>query len=65
MAVHIKLLHLAEGVKHESWEEAVEHDMEQRRPSRTDSIPSIKEVTGNGDHVEHVPPHPSPVTHVD
>ncbi|CAF4604563.1 unnamed protein product, partial [Rotaria magnacalcarata] len=24
MAVHIKLLHLAEGVKHESWEEAVE-----------------------------------------
>ncbi|CAF0887597.1 unnamed protein product [Adineta ricciae] len=37
MAVHIKLLHLAEGVKHESWEEAVEHDMENRRPSRSDS----------------------------
>lgn len=38
MAVHIKLLHLAEGVKHESWEEAIEHDMEHRRPSRTTSI---------------------------
>ena len=62
MAVHIKLLHLAEGVKHESWEEAVEHDMEHRRPSRTNSIPSIPETTGDGDHVDS---HPSPVTHVD
>ena len=37
MAVHIKLLHLAEGVKHESWEEAVEHDIEHRRTSRSNS----------------------------
>jgi len=37
MAVHIKLLHLAEGVKHESWEEAVEHDLEHRRTSRSNS----------------------------
>jgi hypothetical protein len=51
MAVHIKLLHLAEGVKHESWEEAVEHDMEHRRPSRSDSNPLVHEPTKNGDHV--------------
>jgi len=38
MAVHIKLLHLAEGVKHESWEEAVEHDLEHRHPSRQNSV---------------------------
>jgi hypothetical protein len=65
MAVHIKLLHLAEGVKHESWEEAVEHDMIQRRPSRNNSIPNIQETRDNGDHVHHVLPHASPVTHVD
>ena len=65
MAVHIKLLHLAEGVKHESWEEAVEHDMVHRRPSRTNSIPSIQETVDNGDHVEQVLPNFSPVTHVD
>ena len=52
MAVHIKLLHLADGVKHESWEEAVEHDMENRRPSRSDSNPVVPEATNkNGDHV--------------
>ena len=49
MAVHVRLLHLAEGVKHESWEEAVEHDMEHRRPSRSDSIPLTHETTKNGD----------------
>ncbi|UJR26083.1 hypothetical protein I4U23_007429 [Adineta vaga] len=68
MAVHIKLLHLAEGVKHESWEEAVEHDMEHRRPSRIDSLPSgtsTHETADNGDHIRHVIPHISPVTHVD
>lgn len=59
MAVHIKLLHLAEGVKHESWEEAVEHDMEHRRPSRQNSIPSIQENDGK------IEQNPSPVTHVD
>lgn len=65
MAVHIKLLHLAEGVTHESWEEAVEHDMIHRRPSRNDSIPCIPETADNGDQIQHVIPHISPVTHVD
>jgi hypothetical protein len=65
MAVHIKLLHLAEGVKHESWEEAVEHDMEHRRPSRNNSIQPASETADNGDHINHVLPHFSPVTHVD
>ena len=54
MAVHIKLLHLAEGVKHESWEEAVEHDMEHRRASRSESNSMI-----------HVPSEHDSVTHVD
>jgi hypothetical protein len=65
MAVHIKLLHLAEGVKHESWEEAVEHDMEHRRPSRNNSIPFATEIADNGDHIHHVLSHSSSVTHVD
>ncbi|CAF1371516.1 unnamed protein product [Adineta steineri] len=65
MAVHIKLLHLAEGVKHESWEEAVEHDMEHRRPSRVDSVTFANETAENGDKIHHVVPHISPVTHVD
>ncbi len=65
MAVHIKLLHLAEGVKHESWEEAVEHDMEHRRPSRNNSIQLIPETADNGDHIHHVLPHMSSATHVD
>jgi hypothetical protein len=60
MAVHIQLLHLAEGVKHESWEEAVEHDME-HRPSANNSVPLIHEIAENGDHIHHVPS----VTHVD
>jgi hypothetical protein len=47
MAVHIRLLHLAEGVKHESWEEAVEHDMEHRRPSRSDSNPPERDANKN------------------
>ena len=52
MAVHIKLLHLADGVKHESWEEAVEHDMEHRRPSRSgsDSTSLVTEPAKNGDN---------------
>ena len=49
MAVHIKLLHLADGVKHESWEEAVEHDMEHRRSSRSNSNTMLHEST---DHVK-------------
>ena len=53
MAVHIKLLHLAEGVKHESWEEAVEHDIQHRRPSRSDSTPQGHHLHDNGDHVQH------------
>ncbi|CAF1597136.1 unnamed protein product, partial [Adineta ricciae] len=65
MAVHIKLLHLAEGVKHESWEEAVEHDMETRRPSRHDCLSMTNETAGNGDHIHHAIPRVSPVTHVD
>ncbi|CAF3267818.1 unnamed protein product [Rotaria socialis] len=65
MAVHIKLLHLSEGVKHESWEEAVEHDMEHRRPSKIGSIPSIQETADNGDHVQHVASHKSCLTHID
>ena len=65
MAVHIKLLHLAEGVKHESWEEAVEHDMETRRPSRHDCLSMTNETASNGDHIHHAIPHVSPVTHVD
>ncbi len=65
MAVHIRLLHLAEGVKHESWEEAVEHDMEHRRPSRTNSIPFVQETAENGDHIHHILSHTSSVTHVD
>jgi hypothetical protein len=65
MAVHIKLLHLADGVKHESWEEAVEHDMEHRRPSCTNSIPSIHETADNGDHIQHIVRQTSTVTHVD
>ncbi len=65
MAVHIKLLHLAEGVKHESWEEAIEHDMVHRRPSRTNSIPFIKETDDNGEQIKNDLPHASPVTHVD
>lgn len=40
MAVHVKLLHLADGVKHESWEEAIEHDIEHRRTSRSNSMVS-------------------------
>lgn len=59
MAVHIKLLHLADGVKHESWEEAIEHDMENRRLSRSDSTPHVPESSNNGDHNQHI------VTHVD
>ncbi|CAF1005480.1 unnamed protein product [Rotaria sordida] len=50
MAVHIKLLHLAEGVKHESWEEAVEHDIEHRRPSRSNSVTFPNDQP---DHVQH------------
>jgi hypothetical protein len=65
MAVHIKLLHLAEGVKHESWEEAVEHDMEHRRPSRNNSIQCTSETADNGDQIHHVLSTFSPVTHVD
>ena len=53
MAVHIKLLHLAEGVKHESWEEAVEHDIEHRRPSRSDDTSHTHEVKDNGSHVQN------------
>ncbi|CAF2749171.1 unnamed protein product [Rotaria sp. Silwood2] len=53
MAVHIKLLHLAEGVKHESWEEAVEHDIEHRRPSRSDSITFTHESNDHPEHVQH------------
>jgi hypothetical protein len=59
MAVHIRLLHLADGVKHESWEEAVEHDMEHRRPSRSNSITVVHASSNNGDHNQHI------VTHVD
>ena len=62
MAVHIKLLHLAEGVKHESWEEAIEHDMEHRRPLHTPSIPSIHEQANQGDHGQQ---DVSSATHVD
>ena len=61
MAVHIKLLHLVEGVKHESWEEAVEHDMEHRRPLHTPSVPSIQEQANQGDHGQQDVPS---VTHV-
>ncbi|CAF1406720.1 unnamed protein product [Rotaria magnacalcarata] len=50
MAVHIKLLHLAEGVKHESWEEAVEHDIEHRRPSRSDDASHTHEFKDNDSH---------------
>lgn len=53
MAVHIKLLHLAEGVKHESWEEAVEHDIQHRRPSKSDASPHSFPIHNNGDHVQH------------
>jgi hypothetical protein len=59
MAVHIRLLHLAEGVKHESWEEAVEHDMEHRRPSRSDSNSFVHQSSNNGDHYQNS------VSHVD
>jgi hypothetical protein len=59
MAVHIKLLHLADGVKHESWEEAVEHDMEHRRPSRSNSSSFANEPTNAGDPNQHI------VSHVD
>ena len=57
MAVHIKLLHLAEGVKHESWEEAVEHDIEHRRTSRSDSTTFTSEhidpsLQGHLSHVD-------------
>jgi len=57
MAVHIRLLHLAEGVKHESWEEAVEHDMEHRRPSRSNSNSFVPETSNNGDHNQHANSH--------
>ncbi|CAF3134360.1 unnamed protein product [Rotaria socialis] len=53
MAVHIKLLHLAEGVKHESWEEAVEHDIEHRRPSRSDDASHTHEFKDNDSHVQN------------
>jgi len=61
MAVHIKLLHLADGVKHESWEEAVEHDIEHRRLSHSESgsFSGHEQQTKNGDHT------PSIVTHID
>ena len=65
MAVHIKLLHLADGVKHESWEEAVEHDMEHRRPSRQNSVPFVQEAAENATLTDHVLPHASSATHVD
>ncbi len=54
MAVHIKLLHLAEGVKHESWEEAVEHDMEHRRISRSNSNSVTHEPTNDEHDVSHI-----------
>lgn len=57
MAVHVRLLHLAEGVKHESWEEAVEHDMEHRRPSRSDSTSLTHEAPKNGDQHQHIVSH--------
>lgn len=57
MAVHVRLLHLAEGVKHESWEEAVEHDMEHRRPSRSDSTSLTHEPTKNGDQHQNITSH--------
>jgi len=57
MAVHIRLLHLAEGVKHESWEEAVEHDMEHRRPSHSDSNSFVHEPSNNSDHNQHANSH--------
>lgn len=53
MAVHIKLVHLAEGVVHESWEEAVEHDMEHRRPSKPNVVPFVKQTSKNGDPVQN------------
>ncbi len=53
MAVHIKLLHLADGVKHESWEEAVEHDIEHRRISRSNSNSVTQEPTNDSAHNEH------------
>jgi hypothetical protein len=59
MAVHIKLLRLAAGVKHESWEEAIEHDMENRRPSQSSSHSLTHETSDNGDHIQRV------VSHVD
>jgi hypothetical protein len=57
MAVHIRLLHLAEGVKHESWEEAIEHDMEHRRSSRSDSTPFEPETNKNTDHIQRTLSH--------
>lgn len=55
MAVHIKLLHLAEGVKHESWEEAVEHDMEHRRLSHSESSTLTHDTADHSQHaVSHV-----------
>lgn len=63
MAVHIKLLHLAEGVKHESWEEAVEHDMEHRRPSKTSTISFLHETADNGDHIQHAYHQQSSISH--
>lgn len=65
MAVHIRLLHLAAGVKHESWEEAVEHDMEHRRPSRQNSVQSTQDSTDSASSKDPVSPQPSSVTHVD
>lgn len=65
MAVHIKLLHLAEGVKHESWEEAVEHDMEHRRPSRQNSVQSAPDSTDHVNPKDSTLPQPSSMTHID
>ena len=65
MAVHIRVLHLAEGVKHESWEEAVEHDMEHRRPSRQNSVQSTHDSTDSASSKDAILPQPSSVTHVD
>ncbi|CAF0738419.1 unnamed protein product [Didymodactylos carnosus] len=56
-AIHVRFLQLSDGVKHESWEEAVQEDVNHRRPSVQDgSVTSSynDQTAPNGDHIHRV-----------
>ena len=65
MAVHIKLIHLAEGVEHESWDEALEHDMEHRRSSKCNLISTVPDQGDDRAHMRSTLSQQSSATHID